>query len=142
MSDDVKTPGSADATLTTSKAGEAVAAAPPTDLPLPIVDRDAYEVLGEHARGGLGRVLLARDRRLGRVVAIKELTRGDHASLRRFQREALLTARLQHPSIVPILEAGYWDSGEPFYAMKFVAGRPLKQVIAESLPRPPHSASV
>jgi eukaryotic-like serine/threonine-protein kinase len=38
-------------------------------------------------------------------------------------REALLTARLQHPSIVPVYEAGRWPTGEPFYAMKLVSVR-------------------
>jgi WD40 repeat protein len=104
--------------------------------PFPIVPKAAYEIIGEHARGGLGRVLLARDKRLERVVAIKVLARIGLSALGRFQREALLTAKLQHPAIVPVIEAGYFDSGEPFYAMKFVAGRPLRDVIAEraSLP--------
>ena len=40
----------------------------------------------------------------------------------RFQREALITARLQHPGIVPVYEAGRWPTGEPFFAMKLVVG--------------------
>ena len=40
----------------------------------------------------------------------------------RFQREALITARLQHPGIVPVYEAGRWPTGEPFFAMKLVLG--------------------
>ena len=55
---------------------------------------------------------------------------GEHEA--RFVREALLTARLQHPSIVPVYEAGRWPTGEPFYAMKLVAGRSLAEVIAEA----------
>ena len=47
-------------------------------------------------------------------------------------REALLTARLQHPAIVPVYQAGRWPSGEPFYAMKLVSGRPLDRAIAEA----------
>jgi WD40 repeat protein len=99
--------------------------------PFPIVPKDTYELLGEHARGGLGRVLLARDLRLNRTVAIKILAAEGATALRRFQREALLTARLQHPAIVPVHEAGYFDSGEPFYAMKLVAGRPFRDLIKE-----------
>ncbi len=49
----------------------------------------------------------------------------------RFVAEALVTARLQHPSIVPVYEAGRWPGGEPFYAMKLVSGRSLADVIAE-----------
>jgi tetratricopeptide (TPR) repeat protein len=86
----------------------------------------------EIARGGMGRIVAAEDRRLGRRVAIKELLEpaGDHLS--RFQREALITARLQHPGIVPVYEAGKWPTGEPFFAMKLVSGRPLDKVLAET----------
>jgi eukaryotic-like serine/threonine-protein kinase len=82
----------------------------------------------EIGRGGMGRVVRARDRRLGRAVAIKELI--DEKLRARFENEARLTARLQHPAIVSVHEAGRWPSGEAFYAMKYVAGRPLDQVIA------------
>jgi eukaryotic-like serine/threonine-protein kinase len=98
--------------------------------PLQVRDRERYEVIGEHARGGLGRVLRARDKEIGRDVAIKELiTRGDVGEIR-FLKEALITARLEHPAIVPIHEAGRWSDGTPFYAMKLVAGRPLKDLLA------------
>ena len=104
---------------------------------LPVVDRRSYEVAGEVGRGGIGRVLRASDTRLNRPVAIKELlgSAGEVAE-ERFVREALLTARLQHPSIVPLYEAGRWPSGAPFYAMKLVTGRSLEDVIAESLTLP------
>jgi serine/threonine protein kinase len=96
-----------------------------------VVDRSHYEIDAELARGGMGRILHAVDRRHGRMVAIKELLT-DTASLRaRFRREALITARLQHPAIVPVYEAGEWPSGEPFYAMKMVEGRSLDEVIAD-----------
>jgi hypothetical protein len=49
----------------------------------------------------------------------------------RFVREARLTARLEHPGIVPIHEAGRWPGGKPFYAMKMVSGRSLREIIAE-----------
>src|SRR3569623_865382 len=45
---------------------------------------------------------------------------------------APITARLQHPGIVPVYEAGRWPTGEPFFAMKLVSGRPLDRVIAET----------
>jgi WD40 repeat protein len=97
---------------------------------LPVVDRAAYRVDGEVARGGLGRILRARDRRLERTVALKETLHGGPDLAARFVREAMVTARLQHPAIVPVYEAGRWPSGEPFYAMKLVAGRPLDALIA------------
>src|SRR5690348_5609955 len=84
--------------------------AAPTEAP-PVAtahrrDPQRYRVLGEHGRGGLGRVSRAHDCDLGRDVAIKELiSRGD-VSEARFLREALITARLEHPGIVPVHEAG------------------------------------
>jgi len=96
------------------------------------VDPDHYVLGDEVARGGMGRILRARDRRLGRQIAIKEnlVAAGDHA--KRFEREARITARLQHPSIVHVHEAGVWPSGEPFFAMDLVAGRSLDEVIVRA----------
>ncbi|MCU0304259.1 MAG: serine/threonine-protein kinase [Thermoanaerobaculales bacterium] len=94
------------------------------------VSRDHYEIEGELGRGGMGRVMVGRDRRLGRTVAVKELLAGTVSGLRtRFIREALLTSRLQHPAIVPVYEAGRWPEGEPFYAMKLVEGRTLDELL-------------
>ncbi|MCE9577219.1 MAG: protein kinase, partial [Deltaproteobacteria bacterium] len=100
-------------------------------IQLPTDDPERYQPAGEHARGGLGRVVRALDTRLGRTVAVKELLRTSPAAEALFVREALITARLQHPGIVPVHEAGRWPSGEPYYVMKLVQGRTLKEVIAE-----------
>jgi serine/threonine protein kinase len=96
------------------------------------VERAAYEIQGEIGRGAMGTVLRAREAALGRIVAIKELLDGQDELARRFRREALLTARLQHPSIVPVYEAGRWPGGQLFYAMKLVQGRPLADHLAEA----------
>jgi WD40 repeat protein len=114
-------------------AGEDTAVASrPEGARLRVVDRSVYEVEDEVAQGGIGRVLSAWDKRLGRRVALKQLLEGVTTPEDRFVREARITARLQHPSIVPVYEAGRWPSGEPFYAMKLVEGRTLSQVIAEA----------
>ncbi len=84
----------------------------------------------ELARGGMGRIIVARDRRLGREVAIKELYAPTDELKQRFEREVRITARLQHPATVSVLEAGVWPTGDPFYAMTLIAGRPLDKVIA------------
>jgi tetratricopeptide (TPR) repeat protein/tRNA A-37 threonylcarbamoyl transferase component Bud32 len=97
---------------------------------LPVVDPDSYAIATEIARGGMGRILIARDRRLGRDVALKELLRDRRQIDLRFEREARITARLQHPSIVSVYEAGRWPSGRPFYAMELVSGRSLHDVIS------------
>ncbi len=94
-------------------------------------DPDRYESVGEHARGGLGRIVRAVDKRLGRTVAVKELLRRNTSNETRFMREALITARLEHPGIVPVHEAGHWPNGDPYYVMKLVEGRTLKELIAE-----------
>jgi hypothetical protein len=90
-----------------------------------------YRILGEHGRGARGCVSRAHDRALGRDIAIKELISRGGVDEVRFLREALITARLEHPGIVPVYEAGRWPDGTPFYAMKLVAGRPLSEVLAE-----------
>jgi eukaryotic-like serine/threonine-protein kinase len=90
-----------------------------------------YRIIAEHGHGGLGRVWRAHDRGLGRDVAIKELLSRGVISEIRFVREALITARLEHPGIVPIHEAGRRDDGTPYYAMKLVSGRPLRDLIEE-----------
>jgi WD40 repeat protein len=89
-----------------------------------------YAVVKELARGGLGRVLVAHDRVLDRPVAVKELLKPAPHARARFARETHLTARLEHPSIVPVHDAGTWPSGEPFYTMKLVSGETLDALIA------------
>src|SRR5437868_15223781 len=102
------------------------------DPPAHADDPERYEQVNEHARGGLGRVVRAVDRRLGRTVAVKELLRHDASNETRFLREAMITARLEHPGIVPVHEAGRWPNGDPYYVMKLVEGRTLKELITEA----------
>ena len=88
----------------------------------------------ELGRGGIGRVLLARDRHLDREVAFKELlaNRGaSEATMRRFLREARITAGLEHPNIVPVYELAYRDDGTLYYTMRLVRGRTLAEALAE-----------
>ena len=106
--------------------------APPEGGELTPVDPEHYELLGELARGGMGVVLRARDRRVGREVALKQLLTQQPKQRRRFVREARITGQLQHPSIVPVYEVGSWPDGSPFYAMKLVGGRPLDALIDEA----------
>ncbi|MCG8419522.1 MAG: serine/threonine protein kinase [Proteobacteria bacterium] len=92
-------------------------------------DAKRYRFLRERGRGGLGRVMEAHDERLGRTVAIKEMLKVSDFAESLFVREALITARLQHPGIVPVHEAGRWPSGEPFYVMKLLSGNSLLTLI-------------
>lgn len=117
---------------------DTITGVPPGARPVAFVDgfapktRKRYRVGNEIARGGLGRIHEAYDTELGRTVAIKELLRREPRAEARFVREATITARLEHPAIVPIHEAGRWPDGDPFYAMKLVDGRMLKDVVKET----------
>ncbi len=99
---------------------------------LPVVDRANYQILRELARGGMGRILEARDLRLDRPIAIKEVLHDDAGARARFDREVRITAGLQHPAIVHVTEAGQWPDGQPFFAMKLIRGKPLDVRIAEA----------
>jgi serine/threonine protein kinase len=86
-----------------------------------------FQVLREIGRGGMGVVYLARDLKLERKVALKLLPAGfdkDRERLRRFEREARLTAALNHPNIVTVFEVGDWD-GRPFIITELVEGETL-----------------
>ena len=84
-----------------------------------------FQVLG---RGGMGTVYRARDLRLGRTVAVKLLFHeGSGGGL---LKEARSQARLTHPNICEVYEAGNAD-GVPFIVMRFIAGAPLSQLRAE-----------
>ncbi|MEI6235657.1 MAG: serine/threonine-protein kinase [Planctomycetota bacterium] len=86
-----------------------------------------YELLGEISRGSFGVVYKARQAGLDRVVALKVLLDGVHASqeaIERFNREAKSVARLKHPNVVPIYDIGACD-GHHYFAMEFIEGHPL-----------------
>ncbi|HEX7699659.1 MAG TPA: serine/threonine-protein kinase, partial [Kofleriaceae bacterium] len=101
-----------------------------TTQELPVVPSENYVRIDEYARGGLGRIIRAQDTRTGRFVAIKEMLVDDADAAARFVREAMVTANLQHPAIMPVYEVGRWPDGKPFYAMKLVRGRAFNEVIA------------
>ncbi|MED5401341.1 MAG: serine/threonine-protein kinase [Planctomycetota bacterium] len=97
--------------------------------------RDRYTLTRLHGEGGVGQVWIARDDELGRDVALKELRddRADHGSARaRFIREARVTGQLEHPGIVPVYElANNEQDDRPFYTMKLVGGRTMRDVVAD-----------
>lgn len=94
-----------------------------------------YQVLRKLGEGGLGTVWLARDERLKRNVALKEMTAEATEIPRawdRFHREAEITGHLEHPNIVPLYQFGNdSNTGQPFYAMRFVGKRTLVDAIEE-----------
>jgi hypothetical protein len=93
---------------------------------------DRFEPRGEIGRGGMGRVDDAFDRALGRPVAIKHMLSTSGIDLARFEREARITARLEHPGIVPIHDAGRSADGTPYYVMRRIDGRPLGECVSHA----------
>jgi eukaryotic-like serine/threonine-protein kinase len=109
--------------------------------PRPMLGR--YELTREVGRGAMGTVFLARDPRLNRTVAIKaipiaeEFEERDVAELRtRFVREAEMAARLSHPGIVTVFDAGE-DGALAYIAMEYVDGRLLSEFTASDRLLPP-----
>ena len=91
---------------------------------------ERYTLTHLHAKGGMGRVWLARDGSLGRQIALKELRpdQSDNSIVcSRFLYEAKITAQLEHPGIVPVYEMGEGEA--PYYTMRFVRGKTLSEAV-------------
>jgi len=106
---------------------------PPDDRPL-IPGYALLEVIG---RGGMGVVYKARQKSLERVVALKVIPTqpAEPGGIERMRREAQVTARMSHPHIVTVYDAG--QVGEYFYlAMEYVAGTDLHRLVDQKGPLP------
>src|SRR5579883_6389 len=113
-------------------------AAPPSALPTV----PGYEVLGELGRGGMAVVYRARQLRPNRVVALKVLRTGLPADARRrFCAESEALARLQHPGIVQVFEAGEHD-GRPYFSLEFCGGGSLARKLAGTPMEPRQAAAL
>jgi hypothetical protein len=88
---------------------------------------EKYEFVALLGRGGMGAVYRARDRRLGRLVALKFIHGDDPGLIQRFLQEARSQARLDHPFICKVFEVGTVDS-KPYIAMELVDGRTLDRM--------------
>jgi WD40 repeat protein len=102
------------------------------------VDVPGYEILSELGRGGMGVVYKARHIALNRLVALKMILSGIHASPEdqaRFRNEAEAVAQVQHPNLVQIYEVGEHE-GRPYFALEYVDGGPLDRWIKETHPDP------
>ncbi|MBC7896317.1 MAG: serine/threonine protein kinase [Cytophagaceae bacterium] len=96
-----------------------------------------YEILSEIGRGGFATVFLARDLRHDSRVAIKVLRPELSAALgqMRFTREMQITANLQHPNILPLIDSGE-ANGVPYYVMPYVEGESLAHRLSRESPLP------
>jgi eukaryotic-like serine/threonine-protein kinase len=98
----------------------------------PDLSATRYRIIEPIGSGGMGTVYSATDEILGRRVALKVLdvpdARGELAE--RLLREAKVLARLEHPGIVPVHDAGTLPDGRVFYAMKLVEGERLDRLVS------------
>lgn len=99
------------------------------ELP-PLEHWDLYEILGLLGKGGMGVVYKARDRRLGRLVALKFIRGDDAVLVRRLKQEARAQASIEHPHVCKVYEVGEFH-GQAYIAMQFIDGQPLAVVQRE-----------
>ena len=105
-----------------------------TDLPFPDALRDRYEPLGALGQGAMGAVFRVRDRRVEREAALKVLRLAQRADIRRrFQQEAALLARVEHPGILRVFDFGEVD-GDMFMVTELLEGASLDRLPAPEDP--------
>lgn len=95
-----------------------------------------YEIKSELGRGGMATVYRAYDPRFEREVAVKvlppELLHSDQNFRLRFEREAKIIAKLEHPSIVPVYDVGE-ENNQPYFVMRYMNGGSLTERIKKSV---------
>jgi serine/threonine protein kinase len=98
------------------------------------MQKDRYEILGPLGFGATSRVDKARDKIIGRTVAIKTLVHsfGAAPQQKQFLREAQIVGQLSHPAIVNLFDVGIEETGIAYLVMEYINGRTLQQLLAES----------
>jgi serine/threonine-protein kinase len=102
---------------------------PGSPVPENVPSFDGFEIVRILGKGGMGTVYLARDERLGRLVALKVLNASELAADRkaRFLREARSAASVRHQNVATIYEVDETDQGVPFLVMEYCEGETLSQ---------------
>jgi hypothetical protein len=98
-----------------------------------------FEIKQKLGTGSMATVFLAREKELGRLVAVKVLLpgrAGDETARRRFEREARAAASLSHPNVVQVFRFGRLPDETPYLVMRFVKGRTLEDRLAAEGPLP------
>jgi serine/threonine protein kinase len=112
-----------------------------TSTPLPKPELDHYEIIHLLGQGAMGSVFLARDRRIGRRVAVKvihldasafEDQTSANEFYRRLQREAEVCGALLHANIVTLYDVGYDNDRVSYLAMEYVEGETLQDLLRRS----------
>ncbi|HEX6088355.1 MAG TPA: protein kinase [Thermoanaerobaculia bacterium] len=111
-------------------------------------DYGEYEIESFLGKGSIGKVWLAKHRRIGRRVALKTVQLTEkfedeadaHEFYRRLQREAELCGAMQHPNIVTLYDVGYDDEVVSFFATEYVDGEPLLARLRRTRPLPLNEA--
>jgi serine/threonine-protein kinase len=99
-----------------------------------VLGEPRYDLGASLGVGGVGKVISARDREIGRIVALKTL-KHDAASpsvIERFVTEAKVTAQLEHPNVVPVYDMGTLPNGQPFYTMRVTKRQSLQDVLGNA----------
>ena len=105
---------------------------------------DRYYVEQRLGEGGMGEVYIAHQVRTGRKCALKLMHRTmtrDPDAVGRFRREASSACAISHPNVATIFDSGETSDHRPYFAMEFVDGRPLSQVIRDEAPLDPWRAA-
>lgn len=103
------------------------------------VIRGKYRILSKLGQGGMGTVYKAVHLRFNEIRALKVMSpqvAGDPLFVKRFEQEAVITRKLQHPNAVRVDDIDESDDGRPFIVMEFIEGKSLKQLIEQEGPLP------
>jgi eukaryotic-like serine/threonine-protein kinase len=103
-----------------------------------VAEHDRYKQRSLLAEGGMGRILLSTDQRIGRDVAMKVLRKrycSQPDTLARFVREAQIQGQLEHPAIVPVYDIGRLPDGDVFFTMQRLRGCSIEEIVDGQIAR-------